>query len=91
MEDSIKATALTRGRPTGTGGAPSDAVRALRRKKGWSQQKLAEELHCSLSAVRFMERGRRLPGSIGLLETFKRLAADTGIALDFRESEETSA
>lgn len=79
-----------RGRPKGSGAAPSDAVRAVRKKLG-SQQKLAEELRCSLSAVRAMEREHRLPGSGALLEKFTEIAGRVGVPLDYQEPEEEAA
>jgi ribosome-binding protein aMBF1 (putative translation factor) len=70
-----------RGRPSGTLSPRSDAVRAVRKKMGWTQKQLAEKLPCSLSAVRYMEREGRLPGNLGILESFQKLARKAGVEL----------
>ncbi len=76
-----------RGRPTGSGGQTSDAVKAVRAKLGLTQQQLAQEINCSLSAVRYMERERRLPGTLSLLDSFKRLAKRAGVSLEAKAEE----
>lgn len=76
------APVIMRGRPTGTGGQSSDAVKAVRAKLGLTQQQLAQEINCSLSAVRYMERERRLPGTLALLDAFKRIAKRAGVSIE---------
>lgn len=62
-----------RGRPVGTTAqGDTDAVREFRTARGWSQERLARELNCSLSAVRQAERDRRLFTGY-LLMCFERL------------------
>ncbi|MDY5327006.1 MAG: helix-turn-helix transcriptional regulator [Gemmiger sp.] len=39
-----------------------ERLRSLRNEKGWSQQRLAEELGLSKSSVNMYERGEREPG-----------------------------
>jgi DNA-binding transcriptional regulator YiaG len=81
---------VPRGRPVGTGAASSGAVREVRRALGWTQEKLARELNCTLGAVRAMERGNRLPGSGAIMEGFNRLAKRANVSLEAR-AEEVSA
>lgn len=70
-----------RGRPEGTGAATSDAVRLTREALDWTQQQIAGELSCSLSAISKMEQERRLPGQKKLLDRFTALAARAGVDL----------
>ncbi len=48
----------------------AERLRSLRQEKGWSQQRLAEELKLSKSSVNMYERGEREPG----FETMEALA-----------------
>lgn len=40
----------------------AERLKSLRREKGWSQQRLADELDLSKSSVNMYERGEREPG-----------------------------
>jgi len=81
----MKATDTIRGRPIGTGAKQSDAVRRVREVLGLTQEQLARELNCSLSAVRTMERNNRLPGYGKLLNAFKRVAERAQINIEDEE------
>ena len=48
----------------------SERLKSLRREKGWSQQRLADELKLSKSSVNMYERGEREPG----FETMEAIA-----------------
>lgn len=78
----------TRGRPVGTRARESDAVRQVRQSLGWTQEQLARDLNCSLSAVRTMEREGRLPGQGTLLDAFKRLAERARVSLEEEKAEQ---
>lgn len=39
----------------------AERLKSLRREKGWSQQRLADELDLSKSSVNMYERGERIP------------------------------
>ena len=39
----------------------AERLKSLRREKGWSQQRLADELELSKSSVNMYERGERIP------------------------------
>lgn len=60
---------------------PTDAVREVRAVLKMSQQKLASELDCSLSAVRRYERDRALPGVGPLRERFAAIAERAGVTI----------
>lgn len=80
-----------RGRPEGSGAATSDAVRLTREALEWTQQKMAGELECSLSAISKMEQEHRLPGQKKLLERFSILAKRADVELlasDKKEKQE---
>jgi len=70
------------GRPSGTGAPESDAVRRVRAALDMSQEQLAREMNCSMSAIRTMERENRLPGQAALLAAFKRLAKRANVDLE---------
>lgn len=67
-----------RGRPR-RDEAETDVVRRVRDALGMTQQEFAAELKCSLTAVRYMERGKRLPGQKAILDNFKALARRANI------------
>ena len=69
------------GRPFGSGAATSDAVRLTREALAWTQQKMAGELECSLSAISKMEQEHRLPGQKKLFDRFSVLAERAGVEL----------
>jgi ribosome-binding protein aMBF1 (putative translation factor) len=71
-----------RGRPFGTGAVKSDAVKRTRTALGLTQTAMADELHCSPSAVQRMERLSLLPGQGTLLEAFKRMARRAGVSIE---------
>ena len=48
----------------------AERLKSLRREKGWSQQRLADELDLSKSSVNMYERGEREPG----FETMEAIA-----------------
>ena len=48
----------------------AERLKSLRREKGWSQQRLADELELSKSSVNMYERGEREPG----FETMEAIA-----------------
>ena len=48
----------------------SERLKSLRQEKGWSQQRLADELKLSKSSVNMYERGEREPG----FETMETIA-----------------
>ncbi len=77
-----------RGRPRRIEKPPSDAVKLVRDKLELTQQQVATELHCSLSAVRTMERERRVPRTGALLDAFERLARRAEVALNAQAQEE---
>ena len=85
VSDSIRSTDSTvykpRGRPYGSGAATSDAVRLTREALSWTQQKMAGELECSLSAISKMEQEHRLPGQKKLFDRFSVLAKRAGVEL----------
>lgn len=51
-----------------------------RKRKGWSQQKLAEEVNLSLEAVKTIEQGRRVPS----LQTLIRVSRILGLRIILR-------
>jgi len=73
METSISTP--KRGRPVKPPAPPNDAVRELREKMGITQEEMARDLHCSLSAVRRFERERVVPSSGALRTNFEKLAS----------------
>ena len=58
----------------------SERLKSLRSEKGWSQQRLADELNLSKSSVNMYERGEREPG----FETMEAIA-DTGARCVFHD------
>jgi ribosome-binding protein aMBF1 (putative translation factor) len=73
---------VKRGRPSKPPEPPSDAVRATREALGMTQEDVAREIKCSLSAVRRFERERALPSNSAIKENFQKLAARAGIEID---------
>ena len=57
--------------------ALGDAVRAERKRQGWSQEELAERADLNRAYVTDLERGRRTPN----LDTLLRLAGAFGFRL----------
>ena len=57
----------------------SERLRALRNRKGWSQQRLAEELKTSKSSVNMYERGEREPG----FEMMEAIADTFNVDMDY--------
>lgn len=57
----------------------ADRLRALRSRKGWSQQRLADELRISKSSVNMYERGEREPG----FETMEAIADTFNVDMDY--------
>lgn len=57
----------------------SDVLKDLRYKKGWSQQRLADELQISKSSVNMYERGEREPS----FETLEHIADIFNVDLDY--------
>src|SRR5437868_9120051 len=55
---------------------PGDVVRAARLARGWSQQRLGDELHCSASRVSRLESGAQ---PLNDLETLRLLSAALGL------------
>ena len=70
-----------RGRPRRVETAPTDAVRITRLALGHTQEEFAPLLLCSLSAVRNMERERRLPAQAAIMAKFQALAEKAGVGL----------
>ena len=54
-----------------------EEVRRLRRERGWSQARLAEESGMSVPGISYIENGARLPNSTSLLKLAEGL--DVGI------------
>lgn len=75
-------TPRRRGRPVGTLAPKSGAVRRVRDALGLTQQQLAGELGCSVSAVQKMEQQSHLPSHGTLLVAFERLAKRADVAID---------
>lgn len=57
----------------------STQIKALRRRKGWSQAELARRLHISPSAVGMYEQGRREPS----IETLIELSREFNVTIDY--------
>lgn len=57
----------------------SERVKFLRTEKGWSQQRLADELRISKSSVNMYERGEREPG----FETMEAIADLFNVDMDY--------
>ena len=55
----------------------AERLKSLRREKGWSQQRLADELDLSKSSVNMYERGEREPG----FETMEAIASILSLLL----------
>lgn len=70
------------GRPVGTGAAKSGAVKLTRQSLGVSQQEMAAQIGCSVSAVQRMERLGTLPQNTALLESLKRLAKRANVSIE---------
>lgn len=70
------------GRPIGSGASKSDAVKLTRQKLGVSQQEMAAQIGCSVSAVQRMERLGTLPQNTALLESLKRIAKRAGVSIE---------
>ena len=50
-------------------------IKAFRKEKGWTQEKLAEEAEMSVQAINFFEGKRRWPGE----DSFSKIAAALGV------------
>lgn len=70
------------GRPVGTVAAKSEAVKQTRQALGYSQQEMAVQIGCSVSAVQRMERLGTLPQNTALLESLKRIAKRAGVSIE---------
>lgn len=57
----------------------SERLKSLRSEKGWSQQRLADELNLSKSSVNMYERGEREPG----FETMEAIADTFNVDMDY--------
>ena len=57
----------------------SERLKSLRAEKGWSQQRLADELKLSKSSVNMYERGEREPG----FETMEAIADTFNVDMDY--------
>ena len=57
----------------------SERLKSLRSEKGWSQQRLADELNLSKSSVNMYERGEREPG----FETMEAIADTYNVDMDY--------
>ena len=57
----------------------SERLKSLRSEKGWSQQRLADELKLSKSSVNMYERGEREPG----FETMEAIADTFNVDMDY--------
>ncbi len=57
-------------------------VREVRTALGLTQQQMADELRTSLMTARRCEYQKRLPGTRGALEQFKRLAKKAGVKVE---------
>ena len=57
----------------------SERLKSLRAEKGWSQQRLADELNLSKSSVNMYERGEREPG----FETMEAIADTFNVDMDY--------
>ena len=75
-------TVRGRGRPAKEDVPLTTVVFDVRSALGWTQEEMAQQLKCSLSAVRAMEREKRLPGRGALLENFLRLAREAKVKID---------
>jgi DNA-binding transcriptional regulator YiaG len=75
----METTTRKPGRPPGKSSVTSDAVLRVREALGLTQQQLAAELNCSLSAVRRFERERVLPSSDALKKNFLQLTQRAGV------------
>ncbi len=75
---------LRGGRPVGTVAVKSDAVKQTRLALKFSQQFMATQIGCSVSAVQRMERMGTLPQNTALLESFKRLAKRAGVSIEVK-------
>jgi transcriptional regulator with XRE-family HTH domain len=78
----IKDSPSRGGRPIGTVAAKSEAVKKTRQALGVSQQEMATQIGCSVSAVQRMERLGTLPQNTALLESLKRLAKRAGVSIE---------
>lgn len=78
------------GRPHGTEAKDSDAVKRARQALGISQQEMAVQMGCSVSAVQRMERLEKLPQSGAMLDSFKRLARRAGVNIEAKTEEVTA-
>jgi DNA-binding XRE family transcriptional regulator len=78
----MEAKERKRGRPTGTGAPESEVVRQVREKLGLSQEKFAQDLQVTSSAVYKMEAEKRLPGRSKVLERLKDAAKRAGIEIE---------
>lgn len=61
----------------------STQIKALRRRKGWSQAELARRLHISPSTIGMYEQGRREPS----IETLVALSKEFNVTIDYLVSE----
>lgn len=57
----------------------SERLKSLRSEKGWSQQRLADELNLSKSSINMYERGEREPG----FETMEAIADTFNVDMDY--------
>ena len=57
----------------------SERLKSLRSEKGWSQQRLADELKLSKSSINMYERGEREPG----FETMEAIADTFNVDMDY--------
>lgn len=53
----------------------NNPVLEVREKLGWSQEKMAREMKCSMNTVRLCEKEARFPKNQAILENFNALAA----------------
>lgn len=74
-----KITNVSSGRPRKSPVAPTELVYRVRAALKLTQEQMAQELKCSVSTVRDLERKRRLPGTHALKSNFAHMVAKSGI------------